>query len=191
MKKIAFKIVDGKINFLAIPQIQEKFGILTTDQKRFAFIFDEDSKVDVKDFEVVDFNFDFNVLRKLNKNKAPGKTVLDFLAELNSYFWWPSPKNMVNTQDVERNVIIDGVSTIIKEKVIISSGIDEDGKSIMVESLKSKTFERMSTGDLRRMCNDNQVLFNGETVSADELIDFKIFGILFFPRNERLRNSVF
>jgi hypothetical protein len=190
VKKIAFKLVDGKINFLAIPQIQKKLGILTTNQKRFAFVFDENDCVDTSDFEVVDSNFDFNALRERGKKKILGETVLDFLVKLNIDAWWSSPKNMAKTKEVERVAIIDGKSISLKENVTMTSGVDKNGKSIMVESLNSKVFERMSISDLRRMCDENQVLFNGETVAADELADFHVFSIIFFPRNERFRNTV-
>ena len=43
----------------------------------------------------------------------------------------------------------------------------------------------MTNGELRRLCNNKAVLINGETVAWDELMDFSVFSLVFFPKGNR------
>ena len=42
-----------------------------------------------------------------------------------------------------------------------------------------------SNGEIRRWCKNKAVIINNETVSWDELIDFPVFSIVFFPNGKR------
>ena len=43
----------------------------------------------------------------------------------------------------------------------------------------------MSNGELKRHMQQGGVLVNGERITADELIDFPVFSLVFFPSGNR------
>ena len=45
--------------------------------------------------------------------------------------------------------------------------------------------EQMSNGELKRHMQQGGVLVNGERITADELIDFPVFSLVFFPSGNR------
>jgi hypothetical protein len=42
-----------------------------------------------------------------------------------------------------------------------------------------------SNGELRRWCKNKAVIINTETVDWDEIVDFPVFSIVFFPNGKR------
>lgn len=48
----------------------------------------------------------------------------------------------------------------------------------------------MSNGELRRTMIKGSVLFNGETVTPDELIDFPVFSLVFFPKSVQRKTTI-
>lgn len=48
----------------------------------------------------------------------------------------------------------------------------------------------MSNGELRRHIQQGGVLVNGERVMPDELIDFPVFSLVFFPKSRDRRTTL-
>lgn len=48
----------------------------------------------------------------------------------------------------------------------------------------------MSNGELRRHMQQGGVLVNGERVAPDELIDFPVFSLVFFPKSATKRTTL-
>lgn len=49
---------------------------------------------------------------------------------------------------------------------------------------------KASNSELKRWAQNNALLLNGEGIKWDELIDFPIFSIVLFPKNEKARNTI-
>ena len=48
-----------------------------------------------------------------------------------------------------------------------------------------KPCTQMSGGELKRIIQQHGVKINGESVSPNELIDFPVFSVVFFPKGNR------
>lgn len=48
----------------------------------------------------------------------------------------------------------------------------------------------MSNSELRRHVEQGGVLFNGERVAPDELVDFPVFSLVFFPKSDKRRCTI-
>lgn len=48
-----------------------------------------------------------------------------------------------------------------------------------------KPCQPMSNGELRRHCEQGAVIVNGERIKFDELVDFPVFSLVFFPKGNR------
>jgi hypothetical protein len=48
----------------------------------------------------------------------------------------------------------------------------------------------MSNGELRRHMQQGGVLVNGERIAPDELIDFPVFSLVFFPKSAARRTTL-
>ena len=47
-----------------------------------------------------------------------------------------------------------------------------------------------SNGEIRRWCKNKAVIINTETVDWDELVDFPVFSIVFFPNSAKRRTTI-
>lgn len=194
MFEILFKVANNKVLFICHPKMQKQYNSVTTDQKKFAWRVTKDDNIDayLKDgFALESPDMDFKLFKETTPVENATPTVLDFLWELSQYFYWSSPKNNATLYDMPTTVKVDGKDTTV---MIKASKITEEVNGIKIEKLvaadNSKLFAPMSKSDLRRMCDSEQVIMNGETVSADEPFDFTLSSIVFFPKNDKLRNTV-
>lgn len=48
----------------------------------------------------------------------------------------------------------------------------------------------MSNGELKRHMQQGGVLVNGENVTPDEIIDFPVFSLVFFPKSKNRRTTL-
>jgi len=48
----------------------------------------------------------------------------------------------------------------------------------------------MSNGELRRLIQQGAVLINSERFSPDEVIDFPVFSLVFFPKSDKRRTTL-
>ena len=48
----------------------------------------------------------------------------------------------------------------------------------------------MSNGELRRLVQQGAVLCNGERLDPNELIDFPVFSLVFFPKSANRRTTI-
>lgn len=48
----------------------------------------------------------------------------------------------------------------------------------------------LSNSELRRVIQQNGVLINGESVRVDELVDFPVFSLVFFPKSSNRRTTL-
>lgn len=48
----------------------------------------------------------------------------------------------------------------------------------------------MSNGELRRHMQQGGVVVNGEKIAPDELIDFPVFSLVFFPKSPTRRTTL-
>ena len=55
---------------------------------------------------------------------------------------------------------------------------------------KDHSAQPMSNGELKRHMQQGGVLVNGERVAPDELIDFPVFALVFFPKSETRRTTL-
>jgi hypothetical protein len=194
MPKILFKVDHNKVLFVCHPKMQQQYNSFTTDQKKFAWRVTEDDNIDayLKDgFTLESPDTDFRLFKETTPPENSAPTVLDFLWELSHYFNWSSPKNNATLYDMPTTVKVDGKDTTVMIKARkVTEVVDGVKIEKLVSADNSKVFEPMSKSDLRRMCDSEQVFMNGEPVSADELFDFSLGSIVFFPKNEKLRNTV-
>lgn len=194
MQKILFKVEDNKILFVCHPKMQSQQNSVTTDQKKFAWRItasDDISAYLSAGFREESPDTDFRIFKETKKKDRTQPTVLDFLWELSQYFKWSSPKNNATLYDMPTTVKVDGKDTTILIKARkVTELIDGQKVEKLVPADNSKAFELMSKADIVRMCNSEQILMNGETVSANEPFDFALGSIVFFPKNDRLRNTV-
>ena len=66
------------------------------------------------------------------------------------------------------------------------------GPALPLSPIKTQgAFRRMSNSDLRRACEQSTVLINGEAVKYNELMDFPIFSLVFFPKSPKKRTTLF
>jgi L-alanine-DL-glutamate epimerase-like enolase superfamily enzyme len=49
----------------------------------------------------------------------------------------------------------------------------------------------MSNGELRRLMRQGGVLVNGERIAPEEVIDFPVFSLVFFPASRARRTTIF
>lgn len=56
-------------------------------------------------------------------------------------------------------------------------------------SVEKPTTE-MSNGELRRLISQGAVLINGESVVHNELVDFPVFSLVYFPRSTRKKTTL-
>lgn len=50
--------------------------------------------------------------------------------------------------------------------------------------------EHPSNGELKRWCESGSILINGERVGPQELVDFPIFSLVYFPKSEERRTTI-
>lgn len=50
--------------------------------------------------------------------------------------------------------------------------------------------KRMSNADIRRVCEQRGVLFNGESVQPFELVDFPVFSLVFYPKSPDKKSTL-
>jgi len=50
--------------------------------------------------------------------------------------------------------------------------------------------KRASSSELQRWIEQGSILFNGERVKKDELIDFPIISVVLFPKSEKHRTTL-
>lgn len=50
--------------------------------------------------------------------------------------------------------------------------------------------KQMSNGELRRHISQGAVLINTEKVTFDELIDYPVFKLVFFPKSDKKRTTI-
>lgn len=62
--------------------------------------------------------------------------------------------------------------------------------SIECPPSKEKPAQQMSNGELRRHMAQGGVLINGERVAPDEVIDFPVWSLVFFPRSDKRRTTL-
>ena len=55
---------------------------------------------------------------------------------------------------------------------------------------KDQPAQQMSNGELKRHMQQGGVLVNGERIAPDELIDFPVFRLVFFPQSATRRATV-
>jgi len=62
--------------------------------------------------------------------------------------------------------------------------------SIEQPPTKETPAQPMSNGELKRHMQQGGVLVNGERVAPDELIDFPVFSLVFFPKSTKHRTTL-
>ncbi len=62
--------------------------------------------------------------------------------------------------------------------------------SIEQPPTKDNPAQPMSNGELKRHMQQGGVLVNGERIAPDELIDFPIFSLVFFPKSANRRTTL-
>jgi hypothetical protein len=55
---------------------------------------------------------------------------------------------------------------------------------------KENPAQPMSNGELKRHMQQGGVLVNGERIAPDELIDFPVFSLVFFPKSAKHRTTL-
>jgi hypothetical protein len=56
---------------------------------------------------------------------------------------------------------------------------DSDGKCVLI-----------SSGELRRQAKQGAIIINGETFNVDELMDFPVFSLIFFPKSKKRKTTI-
>lgn len=56
---------------------------------------------------------------------------------------------------------------------------------------KDGSFNRMSNGDIRRLCEQASVLINGKTVKPFDLMTFPVESLVFYPKSATKRTTLF
>ncbi len=49
---------------------------------------------------------------------------------------------------------------------------------------------QMSNGELRRLMQQGAVICNGERLDPNELIDFPVFSLVFFPKSDKRKTTL-
>lgn len=63
-------------------------------------------------------------------------------------------------------------------------------QSIEHPPTKGNPAQQMSNGELKRHMQQGGVMVNGEKVAPDELIDFPVFSLVFFPKSSARRATL-
>lgn len=56
---------------------------------------------------------------------------------------------------------------------------------------RERSCAETSNSELRRWLRDQSVVLNGERVRADDLVDFPVTSLVFFPKSQKHRTTLF